>query len=415
MTGMFRTKTPSPVDSVWIKASVLGGLWASVEIIVGSFFHNLRLPMAGTILASIATVMMISFYQLWHVRGLIWRAGLIAALMKSVSPSAVILGPMIGIMTEALIIEIFIRVAGNNPVTLSVAGALSVSSALIHKIASLLILYGFNIVTISLDIFHFLAKQIKINNVEPVDIVIIVGTIYIVLGTVAALTGYYIGIRAKKIKFVSQGFGTEHHAKQDFFSINPHQRFSVYLLILHFLLIPSGLILLNFLAPEIFVPFVIAYTVMAASLYKRSLRRLLKPVFWIQLIIILLIASVNWKDFAAGGTIITLSGFRIGFEMVVRAIFVVVAFSSFSVELRNPVIRDALFRRGFERIYLSLGLSFSALPVMIHHLPVAKQFLRHPITSFSTMMIHADEWLKVFEELQNSGYPIPGSDITREI
>jgi hypothetical protein len=33
---------------VWLKAAVLGGLWASVEIIIGSFFHNLRLPFAGT-------------------------------------------------------------------------------------------------------------------------------------------------------------------------------------------------------------------------------------------------------------------------------------------------------------------------------------------------------------------------------
>ncbi len=102
------------LKSVWLKAAVLGGLWASVEIIIGSFFHNLRLPFGGTILAANATILMIAFYQMWPEKGLIWRAGLIAALMKSISPSAIILGPMIGIMSEALIIEMFLRVFGNN-------------------------------------------------------------------------------------------------------------------------------------------------------------------------------------------------------------------------------------------------------------------------------------------------------------
>ena len=78
------------LQPIWLKAAVLGGLWASIEIIIGSFFHNLRLPFAGTILAANATILMVAFYQMWPEKGLIWRAGLIAALMKSISPSAII-------------------------------------------------------------------------------------------------------------------------------------------------------------------------------------------------------------------------------------------------------------------------------------------------------------------------------------
>ena len=89
-----------------------------------------------------------------------------------------------------------------------------------------------------------------------------------------------------------------------------------------------------------------------------------------------------------------------GLGMTTRAIFVVIAFSSFSVELRNPVIKDFLVSRGFQNIYLALGLSFAALPLMIEAMPNPKYFLRHPIESFSNMMAYAGEWLEVFTEKQ---------------
>ena len=72
-------KTPvrTGVKDIWLKASVVGSLWASVEIIAGSFFHNLRIPMAGTILAMISVMIMVAFHQIWKEKGLFWRAGLI--------------------------------------------------------------------------------------------------------------------------------------------------------------------------------------------------------------------------------------------------------------------------------------------------------------------------------------------------
>lgn len=75
---------PGTVDTTWAKAAVLGGLWASFEIVIGSFLHNMHIPFSGSFLTFIATIFMIAFYQLWPEKGLIWRAGLICALMKSI-------------------------------------------------------------------------------------------------------------------------------------------------------------------------------------------------------------------------------------------------------------------------------------------------------------------------------------------
>ena len=119
-------------DSRWLQASVVGSLWASIEIILGSFMHNLQMPFAGTLLAMLSVMLLTAFHQRWRVKGLFWRAGLICALMKSISPSAILLGPMTGILAEALLLELVVRIAGANIVGYLLGGAVAVSSAIIH-------------------------------------------------------------------------------------------------------------------------------------------------------------------------------------------------------------------------------------------------------------------------------------------
>ena len=385
------------LDNIWLKAAVVGGLWASVEIIIGSFFHNLRIPFAGSILAANGTILMIAFYQMWPEKGLIWRAGLICALMKSISPSAIILGPMIGILSEAIIIEIAIRFFGNNLISLSVGGALSVSSAFLHKVASLIILYGLNLVKLYVDIFHFAAKQVRIENANPWVLVFIIIAVYLILGTVSAFTGFYIGKKSKETKHKKQGFKLEALKTNNILLLNKEQKFSVPLFLTHLMFIPVGLILINYYSLIYGTIFIILYSLFCIYRYKKSLRRLRKPIFWIQLFILTFLAAIFWNGFNSSGSFFDTEGLLIGFEMNIRAIFVVIAFSSFGVELRNPVIRDYLFKKGFSKIYMALGLSFTALPVMIEAMPKPKYFLRHPVKSFSDMMVYAREWLGVFE------------------
>ena len=129
----------------WLKAAVLGCLWASSEIVLGSFLHNLRVPFSSIFLTSIGIILLISVSFQWKDKGLIWRSGLICALMKSVSPSAVIFGPMIAILSEALLLEFSVRIAGKNVVGFMLGSLLAMSWNFFQKIANYLIFYGFSI------------------------------------------------------------------------------------------------------------------------------------------------------------------------------------------------------------------------------------------------------------------------------
>jgi hypothetical protein len=168
------------LDQKWLKAAVIGSVWAAFEIIAGSFLHNLRIPFAGMVLASASVFLLISFLHLWNEKGIIIRAGIICALMKSISPSAIIFGPMIGIFVEALIIESATRILGRNIIGFLIAGGLAVLWTLVQKIINLLILYGFDLVRIADAMYQYLTKLTGINAITFEELFLIAGLFYLV-------------------------------------------------------------------------------------------------------------------------------------------------------------------------------------------------------------------------------------------
>ena len=394
------TASKQVMSDLWMRAAVVGGLWASIEIIVGSFLHNARLPFAGSMLAFAGTILLIGFYQLWPQKGLIIRAGLITAIMKSVSPSAFILGPMTGIMLEAVLLELMILLFGNNLFGLIIAGIFSVSSALFHKLINLLIFYGLDLIKIYVNIINFALKQFGLEEAEPIEILGALLLVYTALGALAAILGYYIGRKSIKLRDQKNEFVLDKQTveQKEFFELKKGQKTHIPLLIFHILAIPIGLLLLNKVDFWIGLGFVGAYVFLFGFLYRYSMRRLRKPIFWVQLLIILVLSTLFWDTGSKAKSWFSLEGLYIGFEMVIRAIFIVTAFTGISVELRNEKVRNFLFNIGFGRFYQSVGMAFGALPMMISLLPNSKEIIRHPLQSLLKPLVMADQWLEVFKE-----------------
>ncbi len=386
------------LNSIWLKAAVAGGLWASFEIIVGSMLHNLHLPFSGTILASFSVVLMIAFMQIWKTSGIIWRAGIICGLMKSLSPSAVILGPMTGIMMEAVFMDLMIFLVGRNLVGYLLAGISALLSAILHKLASLFILYGSDLMTIYTNLFHFLKKQLNLENATPEGLITGIIAIYILLGLVASLSGYFLGRYAAG----SQRDDPEMKQQTDPFraawtNTDPGQPFRIALFFLHLLMIPTMLLLINRhgLTAISLVPAGI-YTGFLLFHYKRIFGRLLKPFFWSQLLIMTLVAGFFWNP-PGNESLQSGSGFLVGLEMSLRAVLIVSAFSALSVEIRNPRITESLLGLGLGNAYAAVSLSFNSLPVMLDRSANLKTFIRNPVKSFTRLIFEAELWLKCYQ------------------
>lgn len=395
-------KTTQNISNVWQKASIAGGLWASVEIIVGSFLHNLRIPFSGTILAFFGIILLVAFSRLWNERGIIWRAGLICALMKSISPSAVILGPMTGIFAEALLLQLFVSLFGRNLLGYMTGGIFSLLSAILHKVISLLILYGFDIFKIYLNIYYFALKQIKVQQTDPLVAILILTGMYVVAGMMAALLGNYIGNYSRRHP---APVTVQDRSKEYSFPgsvTGPTRKYSFLYLLFHIAALPVCLYFVNRQGLHYGLILPAAYCLIILLAYPKHLRRLKKPFFWIQILIIAILASLFWTDPVDPSPHSPWQGLWIGLQLNFRAILVIFSFTAISVELRNPMIKEFLMNHGFKNVYVSLSLAFSVLPSMIEDIAKARSFFTHPVATLSDTMSKATLWLENFRN--RNGY-----------
>lgn len=358
MTTYIRQKA---MPEKWMKATVVGSLWAVVEIVLGSMLHNIKIPLAGTILSFITVYLVISFFQLWKTNGIIWRAGLICALMKSLSPSSIILGPMVGILSEALLLETAIRFLGKNGVAYAVGGALAVFSALLQKAITFLILYGWDIVALIKNMYQFAIKQMRLGEVPITHALGLISAIYLVSGALAGIAGYKAGksfIRNAQNTF-TPSFSAQ--AQSNLFRHSRKQNYSVAGLLLIFILMIGGLLVITKSGIFLSAAYTLVFTGAMYARYGKNMRIFKKPAFWIQITAILLFSAIFFDGISVEN-LFRSEGWLIGLDMVFRAVMIISAFSGISIELKNPVIKNILYQRGLKNLYQSLEMAFSALP-----------------------------------------------------
>ena len=378
------------VSDKWIKASVLAGLWAGIEIIAGSFLHNLRIPFSGTILTLISIVLVIGFFQIWPKYGIIWRAGLITALMKSISPSAVILGPMIAITVEGLIMELAVRIAGRNITGYISAGMLTMVGILIHKVVRLFLMYGWDIFQIYEEMFMYATDKLGFIHVQPMRAVLSLFLIYAVLGALAAFVGYRLGQRAKREQNSDYTLSPEKHAKQ-WQKPSEEIEYSTHFLILLVIVIPLMLFALSNVNLGVAFILTLPWFVFIFWRYRFAMRQLKKWLFWMQLLVILVLAWFFSKTSSGGleGRLIALSG---GMIMVLRALVVVTGFAALSTELRAPLMQRIFFRSGFRQLYLSVNHAFGILPMVISSFTTPREFIVNPARSIASSLRNVNRW-----------------------
>jgi nucleoside-triphosphatase THEP1 len=391
-----------PLSTIWLKAAVIGSIWASIEIVLGSFLHNLKVPLSGMLLSLISVWLIISFLQIWQENGLVWRAGMICAIMKSISPSAVILGPMLGILSEALLIELFILIPGKNLFGYIIAGAFAVLSALIHKFFSLLIIYGFNFIKIITDLAGYAVKQTGITYLSPGRLLLLITILYSVLGVVGAIAGIYTGKRITQTTG-SLNYDSIFRSRADNPLINTTFKSSSPGLFLFLNILSIGLILF-FLNNNLNTAAIVSgifYIIFCRLKYSNSFRRLKKVSFWVGFIIVTMSASFLWNGISQGAFFST-EGLAAGLRMNARAVIILIGFAGISVELRNPVIKSVLYNRGFSSLYQSLNLAFAALPFIISNISEGEKKNNSGISkkSIESLFNKAEILLKIFETEQ---------------
>lgn len=384
--------TERQLSITWLKAAVLGCLWASSEIVLGSFLHNLRMPFASIFLTSIGIILLVSISFQWKDRGLIWRSGLICALMKSVSPSAVIFGPMIAILFEAFLLEFSVRVLGKNILGFLVGSLLAMSWNFVQKIGNYLIFYGFNIVDLYASLVKFAEKQLQMDFATVWMPIIVLWIFYLLFGLFSAIIGIYIGKTASATAIPMMSSNKQRMKEIKAKSKNSAIKFSLLWLAANFLGMILVLVLMNFAGITWWLSFGTVLIIIWAIRYKSALRPLLKPKFWIFFVAITMLSSFLFAKFQSAG-LTFMDGLLIGFQMNFRAAIMIVGFSVIGKELSNPVIRAFFIRTSFRQLPLALEIAFETLPFMIANLPPLKDVFRKPVGAIRQIVAQSEFWL----------------------
>ncbi|MFA5648122.1 MAG: nucleoside-triphosphatase [Bacteroidales bacterium] len=363
------------ISERWIKASVIGTIWAASEIVFGSFLHNLRIPFSSNVLTGIGLIILISTSYKWTEKGLYWRAGLICALMKTMSPSAVIFGPMVAILSQSLILEFFTRIAGKRFLGFALGAMFAMSWNLVHKIMNLIISYGFNLVNVYSDLLKYVQKQLNTNMDLVWSPIFVLILIYSLLGLFSAIIGMRVGKRL--ISQPSEKRLSNHNGSSKPFSGKIQDfNYSILWLVINIFFMVTAFMLLSYAPWYIWSSAIAVIAIIWILRYKRALRKLSKPSFWAYFVIITMLAAFVVTKIQSDNL---MQGLLFGIQMNFRAITVVLGFSVLGTELYNPRIRELFLKTSFKQLPLALELSFESLPLMIASVPELKVIIRNPV------------------------------------
>lgn len=138
-----------------VTLAVFGTLWGISEITLGTVLKSLHVPLSGVVLAAVGLLVALVGRVFVPKRGSTLFIGVIAMLLKLFSLGGVIMGPMIGIITEALIAEIVLSLLGKpTRFSLTAAGGAGVLWVLVQPFVTNPLLFGRAVVDVWLDLLR---------------------------------------------------------------------------------------------------------------------------------------------------------------------------------------------------------------------------------------------------------------------
>ncbi|RMF07549.1 MAG: hypothetical protein D6762_07305 [Candidatus Neomarinimicrobiota bacterium] len=137
--------------SALIYVAVFGTFWGLLEASLGSVLHALRLPFSGSILSSLGLIVLLVARRVNNVPGSSALMGVIAGAIKVLGFATVKLGPLAGILMEALIVETAMSLLGPGLPGFLIAGVVEGVYPIIQTLVTKSILFGASFVPVILD------------------------------------------------------------------------------------------------------------------------------------------------------------------------------------------------------------------------------------------------------------------------
>ena len=181
----------------WAFVTVFGTLWGGLELTLGTFLHVLHVPKTGFIMVALSAILLIAQRNIFPARGSTLAAGVIAACIKSLSPGGIIAGPIVGIISEALIIELCLLAAPRNIALNMFAGSMALLWSQVQSVFKMWMYYGTDFLTSAIKVIE---KFLKIQWTAAIGWTV-VGILFLIVfgtGAICGVVGHRLGRRVLK-------------------------------------------------------------------------------------------------------------------------------------------------------------------------------------------------------------------------
>jgi len=387
---------------IWLKAAVLGSIWGASEIVLGTFLHSLRIPFSSNLLTAIGIILMIAGHRLWPEKGLIWRAGLICAALKTLSPSHAIFGPMLAISMQAVLMQFAVSLGGRSSFSYLLGGGLAMSWNLLQRILNALVVYGATMIDLYQSLVGLLERNTGLVFTEYWTPLLVLAAIFFSGGMIAATAGLYISKNVKSQDNSFWRFPVEPSKVSG--DEKPHERKIA--AILKPLAILAGIVvvlLLIFKLPVQWSAILVFALLGTMAVFDRSIFGgvFKKPGFWIGLLVMVSLSGFLLGRNAEG--FFTVEGLKIGIEMMLRALVVITGFKLLGGALRGPAIAAWFQVKQFEGFLMATRIAFQTTPLLLESIP-AQNAWKNPLMVLRQIvsgMDHALHYMKSINGYQN--------------
>lgn len=168
-----------------VTLAVFGTLWGIVEMSLGTVFKSLNIPLSGVLLSAVGLLIALVGRVLVPRRGSTLFIGVIATLLKLFSLGGVVIGPMVGILGEALVAEVVLSAMGRpRRVSLMTAGAVGLLCPLVQPFITGPLLFGRTLFTVWLDLLDMGSRLFGFSTGAVLAIVLVLVAVHLAIGLV---------------------------------------------------------------------------------------------------------------------------------------------------------------------------------------------------------------------------------------
>jgi hypothetical protein len=177
-----------------VTIAVFGTLWGIVEMSLGTVLKSLNVPLSGVVLSTFGLVVAMVGRVFVPRRGSTLFVGVIACLLKLFSLGGVVIGPMIGILSEAVVAEVALSAMGKpRRVAFLVAGVAGVLCPLVQPFVTNPLLFGRTLFTVWLDLLDQGGRLFGLDSGAALWIVLALVAVHAAIGLAAGWLAWDAG------------------------------------------------------------------------------------------------------------------------------------------------------------------------------------------------------------------------------